>query len=51
MEDNATWSYIVSTVIIRFIGVFVVLGLLQIGIYVSGRLVSRFTAKAPRVRP
>jgi ABC-type Fe3+ transport system permease subunit len=36
--DPGFWSYALSTLLIRFIGIFIVLGILQIVMQVSGRI-------------
>jgi hypothetical protein len=40
LKDN--WTWIIGTLILRFFGVFVVLLLLLIGMYISGAIISRF---------
>ncbi len=44
MKDN--WSWIIGTLILRFIGVFVVLLILYLFMSLSGALISRYTGKA-----
>jgi hypothetical protein len=34
------WMYVFSTLLIRFVGVFIILGILQMGIYLSSKLIS-----------
>lgn len=41
-----SWSWIIGTLILRFIGVFVVLCVLYLGMSVSGKIISRSLAKA-----
>jgi hypothetical protein len=43
MKDN--WTWIIGTLILRFIGVFVVLLLLYVGMTVSGKIIDRFVRK------
>ena len=43
MKDN--WTWIIGTLILRFVGVFVVLLFLLIGMYVSGWIISRSIGK------
>jgi len=43
MEDN--WTWIIGTLVIRFVGVFVVLLILMIALYVSGKIISKSMAK------
>ena len=38
METAFSWSYALSTLFIRFFGIFLVLGILQIALQVSGRV-------------
>jgi len=46
METVAVdWTYAISTLIIRFVGIFVVLGILQIVMQVTGRIFTRLDAK------
>ena len=40
VRDN--WTWIIGTLILRFVGVFVVLLVLLIGMYFSGKILSRF---------
>ena len=40
VRDN--WTWIIGTLILRFVGVFVVLLVLMIGMYFSGAIISRF---------
>ena len=44
MKDN--WTWIMGTLVLRYIGVFVVLLVLFLGISVSGQITSRFVARA-----
>ena len=43
MKDN--WTWIIGTLILRFVGVFVVLLFLLIGMYISGAIISRSVNK------
>lgn len=43
VKDN--WTWIIGTLILRFIGVFVVLLFLMVGMYVSGTIISRSVKK------
>lgn len=46
METAAVdWGYAISTLIIRFVGIFVVLGILQVIMQISGRIFARLDAK------
>jgi len=47
MKDN--WTWILGTLVLRFIGVFVVLLILYLAMAVSGRILSRFGA--PKEQP
>lgn len=38
------WGYAISTLIIRFVGIFVVLGILQVVIQITGRIFTRLDA-------
>lgn len=39
--ETINWPYVFSTLIIRFVGVFIVLGILQISIRISGAVIKR----------
>jgi hypothetical protein len=39
------WGYAVSTLVIRFVGIFVVLGVLQVIMQVTGRIFTRLDAR------
>jgi len=41
LKDN--WTWIIGTLILRYVGVFVVLLLLMIGMYISGTIISKFS--------
>jgi hypothetical protein len=43
MKDN--WTWIIGTLILRFIGVFIVLLFLLVGMYISGGIISRSVNK------
>ena len=43
--EQIDWGYAMSTLIIRFVGIFVVLGMLQIVMQISGRIFARLDAK------
>ncbi|UCG80809.1 MAG: hypothetical protein JSV60_00570 [Desulfobacterales bacterium] len=45
------WGYAISTLLIRFVGIFVVLGILQVIMQVSGRFFSHLDAKKDRLQP
>ncbi len=38
MGDEGFWSFAISTLIIRFVGIFIVLGILQVGMQIAGRV-------------
>jgi hypothetical protein len=46
VKDN--WTWIIGTLILRFVGVFVVLLVLMIGMYFSGKMISRFFREDPQ---
>ena len=46
VKDN--WTWIIGTLILRYIGVFVVLLLLLIGMSISGALISKFFKEDPQ---
>jgi len=46
VKDN--WTWIIGTLILRYIGVFVVLLLLMIGMSISGAIISRFSKEDPQ---
>jgi Na+-transporting methylmalonyl-CoA/oxaloacetate decarboxylase gamma subunit len=39
------WGYAISTLVIRFVGIFVVLGILQVIMQITGRVFTRLEAK------
>jgi hypothetical protein len=43
VKDN--WTWIIGTLVLRFIGVFVVLLFLMVGMYISGTIISRSVKK------
>ena len=43
--EQIDWGYAISTLIIRFVGIFVVLGMLQIVMQISGRIFAHLDAK------
>jgi Na+-transporting methylmalonyl-CoA/oxaloacetate decarboxylase gamma subunit len=43
VKDN--WTWIIGTLVLRFIGVFVVLLFLRVGMYISGTIISRTVKK------
>ncbi|NVL90933.1 MAG: hypothetical protein HWN69_08085 [Desulfobacterales bacterium] len=43
--EAVDWGYAISTLIIRFVGIFVVLGILQIIMQITGRIFARLDAK------
>jgi len=46
VKDN--WTWIIGTLILRFVGVFVVLLVLMVGMYFSGAIISRFFKEDPQ---
>lgn len=50
-EEGIVWSNILLTLLVRFISVFVVLMVLQIGLHVSGVILSRLVAAVHRESP
>jgi Na+-transporting methylmalonyl-CoA/oxaloacetate decarboxylase gamma subunit len=49
--ETIDWSYAISTLIIRFVGIFVVLGVLQVVMQISGRIFAHIDAKKDRPQP
>lgn len=43
--ETVDWGYAISTLIIRFVGIFVVLGILQIIMQITGRIFARLDAR------
>ncbi len=43
--EAVDWGYAISTLIIRFVGIFVVLGILQIIMQITGRIFAHLNAK------
>jgi len=42
--ETVDWGYAISTLIIRFVGIFVVLGTLQVVMQITGRVFARLDA-------
>ena len=49
--ETIDWTYAISTLIIRFVGIFVVLGVLQVVMQISGRIFAHIDAKKGRPQP
>jgi len=49
--EAVDWGYAISTLLIRFVGIFVVLGILQIVMQITGRIFARLDAKQKHVPP
>ena len=45
------WGYAISTLIIRFVGIFVVLGILQVVIQLTGKVFAHLDAKGKGLTP
>jgi Na+-transporting methylmalonyl-CoA/oxaloacetate decarboxylase gamma subunit len=45
--EPINWGFALSSLFIRFIGVFVVLAILQVGIRLSSYLINRFASDQP----
>ncbi len=43
--ETIDWSYAISTLLIRFVGIFVVLGILQVVMQITGRIFAYLDAK------
>lgn len=43
-QETIEWGNVLTTLLIRFVAVFVVLGTLQVCMYVTGAIVSRLVA-------
>jgi hypothetical protein len=43
--ETVDWGYAISTLIIRFVGIFVVLGVLQVIMQITGRIFARLDAR------
>jgi Na+-transporting methylmalonyl-CoA/oxaloacetate decarboxylase gamma subunit len=43
--ETVDWGYAISTLIIRFVGIFVVLGTLQVVMQITGRVFARLDAR------
>ncbi len=43
--EAVDWGYAISTLVIRFIGIFIVLGVLQVIMEITGRVFARLDAK------
>jgi len=49
--ETIDWTYAISTLIIRFVGIFVVLGVLQIIMQLTGRIFTSLDAKQAARQP
>ena len=45
--EPVNWSFALSSLFIRFVGVFIVLAVMQIGIRLSSFIITRFTPDQP----
>jgi hypothetical protein len=43
--ETVDWGYAIATLIIRFVGIFVVLGILQVIMQMTGRIFARLDAR------
>lgn len=43
--EGIDWGYAISTLVIRFVGIFVVLGVLQVIMQITGRIFTRLDAR------
>jgi hypothetical protein len=43
--EAVDWGYAISTLVIRFVGIFVVLGILQLVMLITGRIFAHLDAK------
>ena len=43
--ETIDWGYAISTLLIRFVGIFVVLGILQVVMQIMGRIFAHLDAK------
>ncbi|MDY6838730.1 MAG: OadG family protein [Thermodesulfobacteriota bacterium] len=43
--ETVDWGYAISTLVIRFVGIFVVLGILQLVMQITGRVFARLDAR------
>ncbi len=43
--ETIDWNYAISTLVIRFVGIFIVLGVLQVIMQITGRVFTRLDAK------
>ncbi len=50
-ESAVPWLSILFSLTLRFVAVFVVLGILMIGLYVSGAITTRLVARGARLPP
>ena len=48
--ESIDWGYAISTLLIRFVGIFIVLGILQIIMQITGRIFANLDAKKD-IRP
>jgi hypothetical protein len=45
--EPVNWGFALSSLVIRFVGVFIILAIMQIGIRLSTFIISRFTSEQP----
>jgi Na+-transporting methylmalonyl-CoA/oxaloacetate decarboxylase gamma subunit len=45
VPETVDWSYAIFTLVIRFVGIFVVLGILQVIMQITGRVFARLDAR------
>ena len=43
--ETVDWNYAISTLLIRFVGIFIVLGILQLVMQITGRIFARLDAR------
>jgi hypothetical protein len=50
-DGSINWAYIWATLIIRFVGVFIILGVLAVGIYIMTTIAAKVVEIKNKTRP
>jgi len=50
-DGTVNWAYVFATLGIRFVGVFIVLGILQIGLTLTSKIVSMILSAKQTAKP
>jgi len=50
-DNTVNWAYIFATLSIRFVGVFILLGILQLGIAISSKIIAMIVSSKQIAKP